>query len=119
MKGLGAARGAVDKPLVQSGSRRYMDMLRVGALHKFLSATAHFLGRNILDVGRDGPCVSEGIPQGPRSISVELVLDGSQLFCSACDCSSENVVHSLDVHHQTYGGSAQPLPTALAHFRIL
>src|ERR1700674_3005632 len=96
-----------------------MDMLRVGALHKFLGAAAHLLGRNILDVGCDSPCVPEGILQGPRSISVELVRDGLQLLCSACNRSSENVVHSLDVHHETYGGSAERLRTAIAHFRTL
>src|ERR1700722_7160215 len=81
--------------------------LCVCALHKFFGAAVHLLGRNILDVGRDGPCVSERILQRSRSISVELVLDGLQLFCSARDRSPENLVHPLDVYHQTHAGSAK------------
>jgi hypothetical protein len=87
-------------------------------LHKFLGASTHLVGRNILDVRCDGPCVSERILQRARSIPVELILDGLQFFCSACDRSIENFVHPIDVYHQAHTGSAKRLWTAVTHFRM-
>src|SRR3981189_706369 len=92
--------------------------LCVCALRKFLGASAHLVRRNILDVRCDGPSMPEWILQRARSISVELVLDGLQLLCPACDRSIENFVYPIDISHQAHAGSAKRLWTAVAHFGV-
>jgi hypothetical protein len=52
---------------VINGLQRFRGALCVCALHKFLGASTHLVGRNILDVRCDGPCVSERILQRGRS----------------------------------------------------
>ena len=59
-------------------------------LKEFCGASLHLFRRDILDVSRERPHVTEGIFDGSRAIAIELILQWLQFLCSARKCFFEH-----------------------------